>query len=179
MEGSTWTWDSVRVTASVVPNQFVVRWHHNEFDAAALMREDLRELYDVRDVVVGRLCGRCGSSGHGRPWARVSSQPVNVSWSRSDGHLLTVVSPARPVGVDVESLRAAAEAWPLVDALAAGESVGSAEEFALVWVVKEAILKARGVGLTEPMTDVRVADFEGEVVHLDAPDGLVAALALL
>lgn len=157
----------------------MVRWHENEFDAVRVVCEELREMFGAQDVVVGRLCGRCGSSGHGRPWARVGRDRVHVSWSRSEGHLVTAVSRARPVGVDVESLRMASSAWPLADAVGTGEVVGSALEFARLWVAKEAILKARGVGLAEAMSDLRLEDFEGDLVELDAPEGLVGALALL
>ncbi|RHW23440.1 hypothetical protein D0Z08_29780 [Nocardioides immobilis] len=129
--------------------------------------------------MVGRLCGQCGGSGHGRPWARVGDQPVHVSWSRSAGHLLTAMSFSRPVGVDVESLEVAVPAWPLADALAMGEVVTSAAEFVRLWVAKEAILKAHGVGLAEPMSGLRLAEFEGDLRELEAPRGLVAALALL
>jgi len=167
------------VVAAVVPDRAVVRWHENEFDAARVVREELREMFGLQDVVVGRLCGRCGSSGHGRPWARVGPDRVHVSWSRSEGRLVTAVSRARPVGVDVESLRVAVSAWPLADVVGTGEVVGSAVEFARLWVTKEAILKARGVGLTEAMSDLRLVDFGGDLVELDAPEGLVGALALL
>jgi len=156
-----------------------VRWHSNEYDAAAVVRAELSARYGVRDVSVGRLCGRCGSSGHGRPWARVGGRHrVAVSWSRAEGHLVTAISPTRPVGVDVEAVRQVSALWPLAEALGPGEHAGDVEELTWLWVAKEAILKAKGVGLSEPMDQFCVRDYAGDLLRLDAPPGLVAAVAL-
>jgi 4'-phosphopantetheinyl transferase len=59
--------------------------------------------------------------------------------------------------------------------LALGES-GDSGDLAQAWARKEAILKARGTGLTTPMSAVVLADERWQ--DLAAPEGYVAALAL-
>ena len=95
------------------------------------------------------------------------------------GRLVTALSRRYPVGVDVESVASVGMAWPVDGALATGEAPASVLDFARLWVAKEAIVKAQGVGLMRPMDQVRLADFEGRVHELPAPDDLVAAVALL
>ncbi|GAA5105835.1 hypothetical protein GCM10023339_02110 [Alloalcanivorax gelatiniphagus] len=129
------------------------------------------------DVVnSGRLCPRCGSSRHGRPWLRAYGIAHHVSLSRSGGHVVTVIADA-PVGVDVESVADVARGWDPTLVLAPGEVADTDEERARTWSRKEAVLKQRGTGLLTPMTDVVLA---GEHWHdLDAPAGFVAAISLV
>lgn len=126
------------------------------------------------DVTSGRLCPRCGSSGHGRPWLRVDGVAHHVSLSRAGPHLVTALSD-RLIGVDVESVAAVASGWDPTLVLAASEMAGSDAERARVWTRKEAVLKQRGTGLTTPMTDVLLTDEQWR--DLDAPEGYVAAIS--
>ncbi len=127
-------------------------------------------------VSVGRLCPRCASSEHGRPWARFGDVDVPVSVSRSGPHLVTAVAPgAVAVGVDVEELGAIERSWPDT-VLARGERAETTDERARMWVAKEAILKAEGAGLAKPMDEVRLADHA--ITRLDAPAGYAAALVV-
>ncbi|WP_235499496.1 4'-phosphopantetheinyl transferase family protein [Janibacter sp. Soil728] len=48
---------------------------------------------------------------------------------------------------------------------------------AAAWCRKEAILKALGTGLSTPMSEIRVADWQ--VVDIEAPGGLAAAVATI
>ncbi|WP_181009847.1 4'-phosphopantetheinyl transferase family protein [Ornithinimicrobium sufpigmenti] len=136
------------------------------------------------EVAVGRLCARCGSHQHGRPWARHTagegedgaSREVHVSLSRGGGYVVTAASLRGPLGVDVEVVQDVARAWPEDLVLAPGESAGSARERARCWAAKEAVLKRRGTGLTLPMSTV-VLRQQRALVDLPAPDGLVAVLA--
>lgn len=144
-------------------------------------REDRTDPEDVRDdatVRVGRQCPRCGSSAHGRPWARAADggPPLWVSLSRTGGHLLTAVSTVGPIGVDVEARADVERRWVPSLVLADGESADSAHERAWWWTAKEAVLKRRGTGLSTPMTRVRL-DAERGLARIEAPPGLVAALA--
>jgi len=97
---------------------------------------------------------------------------VHVSLSRSGPHLLTAIAEVA-VGVDVEV--AAIGVLPEL-VLAPGED-GDLEtgDLAQTWARKEAILKARGSGLTTPMSEVVLA--EERWWDLGAPEGCVAALA--
>lgn len=154
-------------------------WHSSSADADAALADDVRRALGAGIVRTGRLCPQCGSGDHGRPWARLGERPVEVSLSRAGGHLLTAICPRGPVGVDVESVAAVAEHWDAAMVLAPGEDADTDLERARAWVRKEAVLKAYGVGLARPMTDLALADFPGRIVDVPAPDGFVAALAVL
>jgi 4'-phosphopantetheinyl transferase len=152
-----------------------VSWHASSLDAPAALEKHLVEVLGPGVVESGRLCPSCGSSSHGAPWARHADRSVHVSLSRSGGVLVTAVSLTSPVGVDVEAVSAVGAAWSPDLVLAPGESASTPEQRTWLWVAKEAVLKARGVGLMTPMTSVLVADEPVEPVP--APDGYVAAFA--
>ena len=125
----------------------------------------------------GRLCPRCGSSRHGRPWLRAYGVAHHVSLSRSGGHLVTVLADA-PVGIDVESVADVARGWDPSLVLAPGEDAATDEDRARAWSRKEAVLKQRGTGLAIPMTSVVLADLaDAQWADLDAPPGYVAAVS--
>jgi len=77
-------------------------------------RAGLRELAHavLRDELgatsVGRLCPRCGSADHGRPYVVTPGPPPHVSLSYAEG-LVAVAWSRGPVGIDVE------DAGPPVD----------------------------------------------------------------
>ena len=161
-----------------------VRWvdsqaHVSQNGANEALRDHIALLLGPGEIIVGRLCQRCGSASHGRPWARHGNRDVLVSLSRSRQHLVTAVSEDREVGIDVESVADVAAAWVGDVVLAPGEQAETPLERARIWVAKEAVLKAYGVGLSHPMTGFSVADFDGELISLEAPEGFVAAVALL
>lgn len=146
------------------------------------------------EVVVGRLCPECGSSDHGRPWARRvvpggvggpgRHVRVPVSLSRSAPHLVTAIGAGESggelpgIGVDVEEVAR-------VESRLEPEDVLAPEEFELldrpgldlarVWVSKEAIAKALGTGLNRPLPEFLLADHH--VVEVPAPAGFRAALS--
>jgi hypothetical protein len=71
-------------------------------------RAELRELAEVvlreelGSVAVRRLCPRCGSSGHGRPYVVTATGPApQVSLSYAEG-LVAVAWADGPVGIDIE-----------------------------------------------------------------------------
>lgn len=145
-----------------------VRWHSSSVEADTALEAHARSLLGPGTVASGRLCPACGSDAHGRPWVRHLGQPLRVSLSRSGPHLVTAVADS-PVGVDAEV--AHIDVRPSL-VLAPGET----GDLAQTWARKEAILKARGTGLTKPMSDVVLADERWQ--DIDAPEGYVAALAL-
>lgn len=161
----------------VVPAGTVRWWPSGDADAA--LAQHVRELFGPGEVTVGRLCPSCGSSSHGRPWARHGTRRIPVSLSRSGPHLVTAVLPApgdphTEVGVDVEASCGAA--WLRAEEILHADDTRDTESLTRAWVAKEAVLKAAGVGLARPMTSVRLADHD--VVWLDAPPGYVAALSV-
>jgi 4'-phosphopantetheinyl transferase len=151
-----------------------VAWHAPDRDSDGALREHVADVLhlDLSEVSVGRLCGECGSSTHGQPWA---SGGVHVSLSRTASAVVTAVSLDGPVGVDVESVAEVAARWEPSLVLADGERAETPEEQAAMWCRKEAILKATGTGLRTPMTEIQVAAYD--VTDVEAPDGLRAAAA--
>lgn len=153
-----------------------IAWHAASIGAATALETHARSLLGPGTVTSGRLCPACGSDEHGRPWVRHDGQPVHVSLSRSGPHLVTAIASPDldvPVGVDVEV--AAVDVLPSL-VLAPSEAPGSAGDLSHAWARKEAILKARGTGLTTPMSLVVLAEETWQ--DLPAPEGYVAALAL-
>jgi 4'-phosphopantetheinyl transferase len=124
---------------------------------------------DPATVRVGRVCPRCGSAAHGRPW---TDHDVHVSVARSGPHLVTAVA-AVPVGVDVESVASVDRAW---EDLGLTRPAHSPAERAAVWCRIEAVAKLTGAGLTLPRDDVRLEEYDVEDVT--APDGFAAAVAV-
>lgn len=165
----------------------IVQLHGGEQDADEILRARAAQLLGLAsaEVLVGRSCPRCGSSAHGRPWARARGRrdEVPVSLTRCGEHLMTAVAApgALGVGVDLEAVAAVERGWDAGLVLHPDEQSESApctaHERAAMWARKEAILKALGDGLDTPMSTVRVVDFA--VTDLPAPPGHVAALALL
>ena len=155
-----------------------IRWAGADEDADAVLRSLIAAELGPGEIGTGRLCPVCGASDHGRPWASHDGIAVPVSLARAGAHLLVAVEPgATAVGIDVESADELERSWPTT-VLAIGESATTTEERLALWVAKEAILKAEGFGLSLPLDQVVVADFDGELSVVAAPDGYRAALAL-
>lgn len=159
--------------------------------AAALMRQVAAELAgcQVAEVGLHRSCPDCAEP-HGRPVPTGGAAGWHVSASHSGPHVL-VGGAGRPVGVDVEVVRADLPSARLLDrVLAPGEAQpADPEGFAHLWAAKEAYLKAIGTGLALSMTRVLVEGGEvgltdgsrpaGRVTRLDAPAGCVGWLCEL
>ncbi|WP_114201841.1 4'-phosphopantetheinyl transferase family protein [Janibacter anophelis] len=160
-------------------------------------RCELASLETTLDLETGRHCPTCGSDAHGRPWVRLPDGTTpHVSLSRCGDHLVTVVAD-HPVGVDVESIAAVSARWDPTLVLHPSEAAHDlkemrprahdlkemrtpgtqAQERAATWCHKEAILKALGTGLTTPMSEIRVADWE--VADIPAPQGCWASTAII
>ncbi len=169
-------WDSPRGTADLrnVGPGVTVSWPPSDAGADAALRAHVALVREVEaaEVAVGRLCRRCGSTEHGRPWA---SHDVHVSLARSTPFLVTAVSTRGPVGVDVEERERVDRAWAaLAPVLECGDLEGGHER-AQLWCRTEAALKRAGTGFTPPY-DVWVREL-GRVDDLPAPEGYCAAVA--
>ncbi|WP_248759350.1 4'-phosphopantetheinyl transferase superfamily protein [Pseudarthrobacter sp. SSS035] len=143
---------------------------------------------------VTRLCSGCGSTQHGKP----AVEGVSLSLSRSHGAMIAAAGPARtPVGADIERLpdrlfdgfdefvAAPGERGQLPTHDVAGRL--------RLWVAKEAVLKAAGLGLAVEPSSVHltpagcslfVADCPGQPkVHgltvgpVPVPEGYLAAVS--
>jgi 4'-phosphopantetheinyl transferase len=145
----------------------------------SLARRRLAELTGTpaADLRFDRSCEHCGDPRHGRP--RLAGGGPSFSISHSGDRVVLAVRPDGPVGVDVERI---------------GRDVDRVRRFVLhpdepadtagldllrLWVRKEAVLKAAGLGLAHPMVKINLGDLPAGVrVHdLDAGEGYLAAVA--
>ena len=115
------------------------------------------------ELEFARTCVRCGHPTHGRP--RLVPNGVEFSVSRSERWAAVAVAPV-PVGVDVEDAGRELAPEELAPVLSAAERrwlVGrEGGELVALWVMKESVGKAIGLG---------VVDVEGvSVVEGDADD---------
>ncbi len=128
-------------------------------------------------VVIERTCARCGAQ-HGPPTLVGFELAVSVSHS---GDLVAVAaSTAGPVGVDVEQVRPIDYEPLLADVCTPEErgAIDGLEAFYGVWTRKESVLKARGVGLTVPMTRAATAA-PLQTVALALAPGYAAAVTVI
>ncbi|MGP4031722.1 4'-phosphopantetheinyl transferase family protein [Pseudarthrobacter sp. 1C304] len=116
---------------------------------------------DAAWLEIRRSCATCGSTEHGKP----SIDGVALSMSRSHGTVMAAAAPAgTSLGADVEQVPNAVFAGFDAFALAPGEQPGSEHTSAegadagriRLWVAKEAVLKAAGIGLAVDPSAVRL-----------------------
>ncbi len=170
--------------------------------AAALRFEHLRRRFVVAHGRLRQLLGGVlglpadrvvlSAGPHGKP----AVDGAAFSLSHSGGHGLVAVARHGELGVDLEATGGEPEASLLGQVLTTAERRAFAElppahraaVFCRVWVRKEAVLKATGVGLSEPMTAFGVPPGDGPVAlpgsgpdlwvqGAPAPTGYCAALA--
>jgi 4'-phosphopantetheinyl transferase len=141
-------------------------------------------------VRVDRRCPTCGTE-HGAPHLIDTALQVSVSHS---GTLIAVaVTPAGPVGVDVEDRATRVALPPCRNVLTSAEPSRGADDFLTYWCRKESVLKATGAGLTVSMLEVvvspadepaRLVSYNGNVKSacmsdLDLGCGYAAAVTVL
>lgn len=120
--------------------------------AHALLRAEAARFHQVSPahIVLVHECPRCGSAAHGRPSllaTRAVRHPAFVSLARAGDMSVAAITDAGPVGVDIEAERAADFAGFEDVALHASERTTTSGDLTRVWVRKEALLKAYGLGL--------------------------------
>jgi 4'-phosphopantetheinyl transferase len=106
-------------------------------------------------VEVDRTCERC-QEPHGRP--RLPGTGLHASISHASDYVAVAVCDIAAVGVDIEQTgRVAFE--PLLDLVCTASErrhVTGDADFCAFWTRKESVLKATGIGLSLPMTEVVV-----------------------
>jgi len=131
--------------------------------AQELLRAEAARFHRVSPahIVLVHECPRCGSDEHGRPRLLATAavrHPAQVSLARAGDLSVAAITDAGPVGVDVEAEGAAGFAGFEDVALHPGERGSRADDPTRVWVRKEALLKAYGLGLAVDPSDVRLDD---------------------
>ena len=129
--------------------------------AHAVLRAEAARFHQVSAaaIVVVHECPGCGSNAHGRPRLLPTATvryPAQVSLARAGALSVVAITDAGPVGVDVE-VEGAADFTGFEDvALHPGERATTPPDPTRVWVRKEALLKAYGLGLVVDPSDVQL-----------------------
>lgn len=166
--------DASTLSACVALLSGAERGHHDQLRFAAD-----RALYAAAHALVRRALSRYAAVApaewrfvvdeHGRPRVAAAAglPPIAFNLSHTRGLCACVVGGAEAVGVDVEELRADADLGAVAArsfapaeraALRAlGDGAAALERFYALWTLKEAYLKARGLGLALPLDAVAFA----------------------
>ena len=91
-----------------------------------------------------------------------NAKGVHFNVSHSKGHVVLVKAPC-PVGIDIEEVREVKQ--DLIDFVCSLEEktyIDSEEKFFEVWTNKEAILKAKGIGLRNDLKGVPALPIDGQ-----------------
>jgi 4'-phosphopantetheinyl transferase len=137
-------------------------------------------------IEITRVCERCGDPRHGRPRMLGGEIAFNVSHS-AGAAVIALTRDAPRIGVDLELVRARPYLGGLAartlapDAYAAWRAAPETERleaFLRAWTMKEAYLKAIGLGIATKLADVPDQPSGWTVRPLDAPPGYVASLAV-
>src|SRR5690606_690333 len=147
--------------------------------------DDLVLAYGLHRLVLGLATGcearavPLARDGLGRPCLR--DETVQTSLSHADGAVAVAVARHGPVGVDIEAAARAAQMDEIADAVLhpserAAMAALSAPDRALallaLWVRKEALLKAAGIGLAREMHGFRAPDaIRVPLPAIEGPDG--------
>jgi 4'-phosphopantetheinyl transferase len=154
--------------------------------------EELALAYGLHRLVLGRVLGcdaravALGRDALGRPC--LPGDTLHTSLSHAEGAVAIAVGPggSTGIGVDLEPAARAAQMVEIAErvlhpdertALAGLPEPRRAQALLALWVRKEALLKAAGIGLAREMDSFRAP--EGEPVALPAADGPDGAPALV
>ena len=132
----------------------------------------------------------------GKPW--LAGSPIGFSYSRSRQRAAVALVDGGDVGVDIEAIvpdetsagvaRANFPASDITWIMQAGGDPDRLRRFYRLWVIREAVLKAGGEGLTRPLASVAI-EIDGDTLELigdtrwtavESPpiDGYAAAAAI-
>ena len=111
---------------------------------------------------------------HGRPEVDHPASDVHFNLTHSAGIVLCAIARGRAVGIDVENLARPRPNWGLVERYCSPAEADDIqqhgdrwpERFLTYWTLKEAYLKARGLGISVPLADI---SFAGNDFASDGP----------
>lgn len=156
--------------------------------ATRFRKDDDRRLYITAHALTRLALSRHQPAVEPVDWTFVDGQwgrphPTNpetgdlqVNLSHTRGMTAVVIADGIDVGVDVEWVRPDEWIYETVDTVFAPAEVESLfplpeeqrrERFFLYWTLKEAYIKARGMGVSLPLTEISFARTDGDDVHMD------------
>jgi len=153
-------------------------------------REDLALAYALHRLVLGGVLQRDAAQvvlsrdTLGRPW--LPGDQLQTSLSHADGFAAVAVGGRGPVGIDLELARRAADMHEIAErvchpsearALAELPQAQRAQALLALWVRKEALLKAAGIGLARAMESFEAPT--DRVLPLPVADGGEAIIRML
>jgi 4'-phosphopantetheinyl transferase len=125
-----------------------------------------------------RWDARIAADAHGKPWLDPRDGSLRFSLTHTDGLVAVAVAQDHAVGVDAEAaardpdeaaLRALALAAPEIIEL--DEAADRRQRLLRLWVAKEAVAKAAGLGLALPIQQVVLAGDPPRIASLPAQCG--------
>lgn len=143
--------------------------------ARALVREALSAWTGVEPAA-----WRFDANEHGRPYVTVPAldPPLHFNLSHTRGRVVLAIGRDPWVGVDVEPLDRRVDVLPIVDRFFSADEAAALralpedqhrDRFLALWTLKEAYIKARGMGLAIPLGDFSFAPDDDPVRIAFAP----------
>jgi 4'-phosphopantetheinyl transferase len=114
---------------------------------------------------------RFADGAHGRPEIAAPSTPYHFNLAHSHGAVACIVGRDREIGVDIEYLKRPAATHDVAARICAPEELEDVEaaaeterqeRFLVYWTLKEAYLKARGLGISVHLADVAFSLASGQ-----------------
>lgn len=169
MDAELWT----RLRSWLQPEETERAEHYKDMEARAAFLIGRGMARTMLAEVTGIAPGdwRFSEGPHGRPEIASPDTPFRFNLAHSHGMITCAVAKNRDIGVDVEFLDRPASSRDVAtrvcseDELAdieAAPEAGRKERFLVYWTLKEAYLKARGLGISVHMGDVAFTVNGGE-----------------
>ncbi|HEX5070189.1 MAG TPA: 4'-phosphopantetheinyl transferase superfamily protein [Vicinamibacterales bacterium] len=140
--------------------------------ASRFRRDDDRAMFTLGRYMARTVVGRAldvapaawpwRQGPHGRPEIDAAGTDLHFNLSHSAGVVICALARGRSVGVDVEHLGRRAFELTLVDRYCSPSEAEDVceqgkdwrDRFLVYWTLKEAYLKARGLGISVPLSDI-------------------------
>jgi 4'-phosphopantetheinyl transferase len=140
--------------------RFHFQRHRNQFLVARGLVRGVLSLYRPG---VAPADWRFADNGYGRPiLSGVIADELQFNLSHTEGRVVLAVAAAPLLGVDIEWCSRSGESWELADTFFSPEEAQTLRalpeperrrRFFELWTLKEAYIKARGMGLSLPLSD--------------------------
>jgi 4'-phosphopantetheinyl transferase len=150
---------------------YIARFHRERDRQLALASRTLRRLALTECARVPPAAWRFIAEEHGRPViaAPVAALPLHFNSAHTAGLVACAVARARDIGIDVETVPPVTPADVVAHCLTAWEQQGlcalppsaRGRRFAELWTLKEAYVKARGLGLLLPLALIAITMEDG------------------